>query len=101
MSKILVVDDEVMLRRTLRNMLERAGHVVDEAGDGNQALSRFRTDKPDLILMDIIMPDREGVETVGELRRLDPDIPIIAMSGGGSTGTHLFLDLAMRLGATH
>ena len=100
MARILVVDDEAMLRSTFRSILEKAGHTVVEAGDGDECLKAFRQQRPDLILIDIVMPKREGVETVGELRRLDPHIPIIAMSGGGSAGTTLFLDLAVNLGAT-
>jgi CheY-like chemotaxis protein len=100
MAHILVVDDEPMLRRTLRAILENAGHTVAEAEDGKQALKMFSADKPDLVLTDIIMPNREGVETIGELRQLDAQLPIIAMSGGGSTGGDLFLTLAIQVGAT-
>jgi CheY-like chemotaxis protein len=100
MALILVIDDEQMLRRTLRALLERAGHTVVEAEDGNQGLTQFDNQKPDLVLTDIIMPDREGVETIGELRRRSPQTPIIAMSGGGSVGGDLFLTLAKQLGAS-
>jgi CheY-like chemotaxis protein len=99
-ARILVVDDEPMLRRTFRSILEKAGHVVIEAEDGAQAISMFSAHKPDLVLTDIIMPNREGVEFIGELRRQDRDVPIIAISGGGSTGGDLFLTLATHLGAT-
>jgi CheY-like chemotaxis protein len=100
MALILVIDDEQMLRRTLRALLERAGHTVVEAEDGNEGLKQFDNQKPDLVLTDIIMPDREGVETIGELRRRAPETPIIAMSGGGSVGGDLFLTLAKQLGAS-
>src|SRR5271170_808781 len=68
MACILVVDDEPMLRRTLRGILEKAGHTVVEAGDGDQALVAFASSEPDLVITDIIMPNREGVEMIGELR---------------------------------
>ena len=100
MARILVIDDEQMLRRTLRALLERAGHEVVDAEDGNQGLALFNTQRPDLVLTDIIMPNREGVETIGEMRRQAPDLPIIAMSGGGRRGGDLFLTLAERLGAS-
>lgn len=100
MAHILVIEDEEMLRRTLRTLLERAGHSVVEAEDGQQGMTLFKTMRPDLVLTDIIMPNREGVETIGEMRREAPDLPIIAMSGGGSRGGDLFLTLAERLGAT-
>lgn len=100
MAFILVIDDEPLMRRTVRTALEKAGHTVQEAGDGNEGLKKFAAAKPDLVITDIVMPDREGVETVGELRRLDAQLPIIAISGGGAVGGTLFLDLASQLGAT-
>ncbi|HLZ74191.1 response regulator [Phenylobacterium sp.] len=100
MAFILVVDDEQMLRTTLRAILQRAGHEVAEAEDGAKAMELFRVNTPDLVITDIIMPNREGVETIGEMRAAAPDLPIIAMSGGGSRGGELFLSLAARLGAT-
>jgi DNA-binding NtrC family response regulator len=100
MASILVIDDEVLMRTTLRTALEKAGHQVAEARDGNQGMKVFAEVRPDLVLTDIIMPDREGIEMIREMRSLDPDVPIIAMSGGGSVGGDLFLELAARLGAT-
>lgn len=100
MALVLVVDDEPLMRRTLRTALERAGHEVEEAKDGNEALKKFSSLSPDLVLTDIVMPDREGVETIGQLRKLHADVPIIAMSGGGAVGGTLFLRLAEELGAT-
>jgi len=102
MPRILVVDDEPMLRRTVRAILEREGHVVVEAEDGHQAVKRFTQEGFDLVITDIVMPNREGVETIGDLRRLDPALPIIAISGGGAAGpaaVDLFLQLADQLGA--
>src|ERR1700735_2913455 len=100
MALILVIDDEQMLRRILRALLERAGSTAVEAEDGDQGLAQFDVQMPDLVLTDIIMPNREGVETIGELRRRAPKTPIIAMSGGGSRGGDLFLTLAEQLGAS-
>jgi CheY-like chemotaxis protein len=100
MAHILVIDDEQMLRRTLRALLERAGHTVVEAEDGKEGLAQFGIQKPDLVLTDIIMPNSDGVETIGEIRRRAPETPIIAMSGGGSIGGDLFLTLAEQLGAS-
>ncbi len=100
MARILVVDDDPLLRRTLRSVLERAGYVVDEAADGALALQAVAAHKPDLVLTDIVMPNREGVETIGELRKMDAKLPIIAMSGGGSVGGQFFLTLAAQFGAT-
>ena len=100
MALVLVVDDEPLMRRTVRTALEKAGHQVEEAQDGNEGMRKFSELQPDLVLTDIVMPDREGVETIGAMRRLRPEVPIIAMSGGGSVGGTLFLELAEQLGAT-
>jgi DNA-binding NtrC family response regulator len=100
MANILLVDDEAALRRTLRTILERAGHMVHEAEDGDDALKMFAAEPPDLVIMDIIMPNREGVGTIGELRGRAPKLPIIAISGGGSIGGDLVLTLASQFGAT-
>jgi CheY-like chemotaxis protein len=99
-AHILVVDDEPMVRRTLRAALELAGHTVAEAEDGDSCLGAVRERAPDLILMDIIMPNREGVETITVLRQTGFAAPIVAISGGGRTGGMLFLETAAMLGAT-
>lgn len=100
METILIIDDEPLMRLTLRTALEQAGYAVIEACDGNEGLARFEAENPDLVLTDIIMPDREGVETIGVMKRARPQTPIIAMSGGGRLGASVFLDLAQKLGAT-
>lgn len=99
MARILIADDEPEVRDLFRAVLERAGHQVFEAEDGAEALTAFRAKRPDMVLIDIIMPNKEGVETIAELRRMDGDVPILAISGGGATGSALFLDFASRLGA--
>lgn len=100
MARILVVDDEALFRQTLRSMLEAAGHVVAEAADGEECLRRYRAARPDVIMMDIVMPVKEGIETITELRKSDPDLSIIAVTGGGSIGTKLLSDIALGVGAT-
>jgi CheY-like chemotaxis protein len=100
MARILVVDDEADLRLTLRHVLERAGHQVSEAVDGRDGLQQCVRARPDLVLLDIVMPNADGVETIGEIQRAQPGVPIIAMSGGGSTGDSLFLDIARQMGVS-
>ena len=79
-------------------MLERAGYKVMEASDGKEGVKLYR-DKPcDLIITDIIMPEKEGIETIRELKRDFPDIKIIAMSGGGRIGAEDYLHMAKMLG---
>ena len=99
MASILVIDDNLDLARAVVKRLERSGHSAVMAVDGNAGLALFRSQRIDLILTDILMPEKEGLETIRELRKESPDVPIIAMSGGGyATGTD-YLRLAMKFGA--
>ena len=82
MKRILVIDDDAQFRPMLRQMLERAGYEVVDAQDGNEGIKLFREAPTDLVITDIIMPEKEGVETVIELKRDFPDVKIIAISGG-------------------
>ena len=99
MARILIIDDEDELRSMLRQMLEQAGHEVTEAVNGAEGIKLYEQDPPDLIITDIIMPEKEGVETIIALRRADPDLPIIAISGGGRLEATDFLPMAGKLGA--
>jgi len=82
MKRILVIDDDMQMRQMLRQTLERAGYEVVDAPDGKEGMRLYRQSPPDLIITDIIMPEKEGVETIIELRRDFPDVKIIAISGG-------------------
>lgn len=99
MSNILIVDDDAQVRAVLRRILEREGHEVAEAADGREGAQRFRDWPPDLVLMDIFMPEQEGLETIRELRWDFPDVKIIAISGGGKSGRLEPLDAARKFGA--
>jgi DNA-binding NtrC family response regulator len=99
MVKILVIEDDDSFRSVLVQMLERAGYEVLSAENGNQALKYCQESNPDLVLTDIIMPDKEGLETIQELLNLCPKLKIIAMSGGGRFGPNSYLPLAAKFGA--
>lgn len=99
MSKILVIEDDDSFRNVLVQMLSKAGYNVQQAGDGNQAIKICMEFCPDLVLTDIIMPDKEGLETIQELIEVNSQIKIIAMSGGGKFGPDSYLPLAQKLGA--
>jgi CheY-like chemotaxis protein len=86
MHKILVIDDNVVVRNTIIQMLESEGYEVVSAEDGRRGLSVFRSEKPDLVITDIIMPEKEGIETIRDIRGEAPDTKIIAISGGGRMG---------------
>jgi len=100
MANILLIDDEPLVRQTLSQILQVAGHSTTLAGDGNEGLRLFELGRFDLVITDIIMPDREGIDTIMALRRLAPNVPIVAISGGGRTGNTDFLRVAASLGAT-
>ena len=99
MARVLVIDDEQLARFTIREILETAGHEVVEAKNGNQGVSFQRSSACDIVVTDIIMPEKEGVETIIELRKDYPDLPIIAISGGGRTRNLDFLKIAEQYGA--
>jgi CheY-like chemotaxis protein len=82
MAKILLVDDDELVRRVTRHFLERGGHTVTEATDGLTALAALDADSPDLVLTDIIMPGMNGLELILEVHRRQPVLPIVAVSGG-------------------
>jgi DNA-binding response OmpR family regulator len=100
MPKILVIDDDVLMRNTMSRILRNSGFEVVLAEDGVQGVAAFRREQPDLVVTDIIMPEKEGIETIIEIRRTSPDVKIIATSGGGRAGRADFLSMAQRLGAT-
>ena len=99
MANILVIDDDNDFRTILCATLEDAGHAVNEAGDGLAGIRSFRDSPADIVLTDMIMPEREGIETILELKRDFPDVKIIAMSGGGRLETNSFLSFAGKFGA--
>jgi CheY-like chemotaxis protein len=99
MAKILVFDDEPSILLMIKKMLEKGGHEVDIALNGKEGMTLFEKNKPDLLITDIIMPEKEGLETIFELRRKYPDLKIIAISGGGRIGPDGYLPGAKLLGA--
>jgi CheY-like chemotaxis protein len=101
MARILLIDDDDQFRMLLRRMLEKAGYSdIEEAKDGGLGVKLFRQRPFDLVITDIIMPDKEGLETIMELTGDYPQIKIIALSGGGRVGPHGYLEMAKRLGAS-
>jgi two-component system, chemotaxis family, chemotaxis protein CheY len=99
MALILVIDDAATVRHLMRRILAEAGHTVIEAQDGEIGLSVFATQLPALVITDLFMPNREGIETIQELRRLSPGAKIIAMSSSGTASGKLYLGAAKKLGA--
>jgi len=100
MARILIIDDDDQVRKMLRLSLNAAGFDVVEAQDGKAAMKLFHQDPPvDLVITDLITPQKEGIETMIEFRRDFPKVPIIAISGGGLIDPNDYLVLAEKLGA--
>ena len=101
MARILIIDDEEPFRKMLKQTLERAGYEVMDAPDGTIGTALYREKPTDLLITDMLMPEKDGIELIKELRRDFPDIKIIAMSGGGRSGNLDLLPAASVLGAHH
>lgn len=99
MVKILLIDDDPHLQMTLKIGLTRSGYDVLVAGDGEQGLKLLRDNRIDILITDIMMPGKEGIETIIDVRKLYPDIKILAISGGGQSGNITFLNMAKKFGA--
>ncbi len=82
--RLLIVDDAMFMRRMLIDILEKGGHTVcGEAATGKEAVELYKELKPDLVTMDIIMPDMSGIEAVKEIKKIDPDAKILMVSAMG------------------
>ncbi|MEZ4526783.1 MAG: response regulator [Desulfobacterales bacterium] len=101
MARILVIDDDKEIRNMLKTLLERAGHEITEAADGRDGIEKFRTNSADLIITDVVMPEKDGIEVILELKREFPDIRIIVISGGGIVPPEYYLECVKGLGATY
>ena len=97
MASILVIDDEELTRSFLRTTLERGGYQVVEASTAQEGIRQYHESSIDLVITDILMPDKDGIGLIIELKREFPDVKIIAITGGGRDLN--FLDAAKLLGA--
>lgn len=98
-SRILVIDDEEMIRDIVMSVLAHAGYEVFCAGNGNEGLEILKTQDVDLVVTDILMPEKEGIETIVEIRKSRPKIRIVAVSGGGRANNLHPLQIAGKIGA--
>ena len=98
MKRLLLIDDDEELLPVLAAYLSRLGYEVETASDGVIGVERFHAKPCDLVVTDLILPNREGIETILQLRKERPELPIIAMSGGLGNSPQ-YLGLAKRLGA--
>lgn len=101
MPSLLLIEDDDLFREALALALTDHGYTVYQARDGDEGLRIFRVEPADLVITDIVMPNKEGLATVMELRRDYPRLGIIVMSGGLAHDAPLYLKLAAQFGATH
>jgi CheY-like chemotaxis protein len=99
MARILVIDDDDTVRLSVRLALEDADHLVEDADDGEKGVALFRKNPADLVVTDIFMPEKEGLETIDEIKRLRPETKIVAISGGGRMDPDDYLTIAKSVGA--
>ncbi len=99
MADVLVIDDDPNILTVLTGMLLKAGHTVRYALSGNEGLRLFSQQKPDLLITDIIMPEKDGMELIAEIRKKARDVKIIAISGGADFIPDHYLDTARLFGA--
>jgi CheY-like chemotaxis protein len=98
-KRILVIDDEDMIREIIVTVLSEAGYQVAGATNGFEGLQILKSQPVDLIITDILMPEKEGIETIIEVRKSRPNIQIIAISGGGRAHHLHPLKIAGKIGA--
>lgn len=101
MARILVIDDDPQVRKYIGQVLIEEGHEVHLAANGKEGLKTQATVKAEIVVLDLIMPEKEGLETTTDLLSMTPDVRIIAISGGGRLTPDTFLHVARRLGARH
>lgn len=100
MGKIVcIIEDDDLVRARLADTLRGDGHDVFEAHGASDGIELIRSNKAEVAVIDILMPDRDGLEAIGQLRRTRPDLRIVAISGGGRVGPQVYLDLAKQIGA--
>ena len=99
MPHILLIDDDTEFRTMLKLVLEKAGFDVSEASNGKEGIRLYKSTHFDLVVSDVFMPEKEGIETTIELKTINPDIKIIAISGGGKNNELNFLDSLKHFGA--
>jgi CheY-like chemotaxis protein len=99
MKKILIIDDEELIRLTIEDVLINEGYTVGTADNGEQGYQMQLKTGFDLVITDILMPVKEGIQTIKALRLKWPQLPIIAISGGGKIRNADYLDAARQVGA--
>ncbi len=99
MASILIIEDSAEIRTLIRDILKRDGHDIKEATNGEEGVAQFRENTIDLVMTDLFMPRKGGIETISDLQEIKPGVKIIAMTSHGSIENYDFLRVATALGA--
>ncbi|OEU44916.1 MAG: hypothetical protein BBJ60_11980 [Desulfobacterales bacterium S7086C20] len=97
-KKVVVIDDNAEIRHVIELKLRTHGYKVITAANGKEGLNLIKSKQPDVVITDIVMPEKEGIEVITEVRRDFPNVKIIAMSGGGLIGPHEYLSWTKMMG---
>ncbi len=100
MKHILIIDDEGQIRKAMKEILEKEGYGVTVAANGREGVELFKKRPVDLIITDIIMPEKAGLETIAEIKKENTQVKIIAISGGGRVSSKDYLVWAEKMGAS-
>ncbi len=100
MDSVLIIEDDEYVQQMLKQTFERSGYEVATASNGRIGIQLFQGKPFDVVITDLIMPEMEGIETISKLRKDNPDVKIIAISGGGRNNSDDYLHLAEKIGAT-
>ncbi|MFP4492220.1 MAG: response regulator [Spirochaetaceae bacterium] len=98
-KRVLVIDDDDYVRDLYKVALEEQDFQVETAENGKVGVKKYQSFTPDAVVLDVLMPDQEGVETIRELRNLDSTVKVIAVSGGGKIHAKNYLDMMRHFGA--
>lgn len=101
MGKIMVVDDDIGIKKLLENAFLKVGYEVSAFTSGKDAINKFKNDPHDVLITDIIMPEKDGIETIIEIKKIEPNIKIIAISGGGRIKADDYLNIVKKLGVDY
>jgi CheY-like chemotaxis protein len=99
MPSVLVIEDNADIRRLMREMLTPFGYEVHEAENGVRGVEKYAQSPAQIVLLDMFMPEKDGLETLRDLRRIDPRVRVVAMSGGGLRDNVQILQPALMMGA--
>ena len=101
MARVLVIDDDEDLRGMLGDLLQRAGYSCDLAENGIDGMEKFRQSPPDVVITDIFMPEKDGFQVIQEMKKANPKVKIIVISGIGIRQELDIVSLALRMGVQH